>query len=48
MVAEVVSRKLDPQAVHETVVQLIGQFAEVMTVDRWMTEQNSGNAMQVR
>jgi nicotinamidase-related amidase len=40
--------QIAPQAVHETVVQLIGLFGEVTTADQWISEQTSGAALQVR
>jgi isochorismate hydrolase len=40
--------QIAPQAVHETVVQLIGLFAEVTTAGRWMSSQGSGAALLVR
>ena len=40
--------QIGPQAVHETVVQLIGLFAEVTTAGQWVSGQSSGVAYQVR
>jgi isochorismate hydrolase len=40
--------QIAPQAVHDTVVQLIGLFGEVTTASQWMTGQTSGAALRVR
>jgi isochorismate hydrolase len=40
--------QIAPQSVHETVVQLIGQFADVTTAGQWMCGQASGAAFRVR
>jgi nicotinamidase-related amidase len=40
--------QISPQAVHETVVQLIGLFAEVTTASQWMSGQGTGAALGVR
>jgi len=40
--------QIAPQAVHDTVVQLIGLFGEVTTAGQWMSGQTSGAALRVR
>ena len=40
--------RIAASSVHETVVQLIGLFAEVMTAGQWMFGQTSGAAYRVR
>ncbi len=40
--------QIAPETVHETVVQLIGLFAEVATAGQWMCSQASGAAFRVR
>jgi nicotinamidase-related amidase len=40
--------QIAPQVVHETVVQLIGLFAEVTTASQWMSGQGTGAALGVR
>jgi hypothetical protein len=40
--------QIAPQSVHETVVQLIGLFAEVTTANQWIAGQTSGAAFRVR
>ena len=40
--------QIAPQSVHETVIQLIGLFAEVMTANQWIAGQTSGAAYRVR
>jgi nicotinamidase-related amidase len=40
--------QIAPPSVHKTVVQLIGQFAEVTTASQWIAGQTSGAASRVR
>jgi nicotinamidase-related amidase len=40
--------QIAPQAVHDTVVQLIGLFGEVTTASQWMTGQTFSAALRVR
>jgi len=40
--------RIEPDSVHETVIQLIGLFGEVTTANEWISEQTSGATLQVR